>query len=57
MLFPAETACFAIHNYKEIQMFKLLDELRSYKPYDNQEQEDLTKIIFCSILMTVLKCY
>lgn len=27
-------------------MFKLLDELKTYKPYDSKEQEDLMKIIF-----------
>lgn len=36
-------------------MFKLLDELKNYKPYDNKEQEDLTKII--SFLECNTNCY
>lgn len=36
-------------------MFKLLDKLRNYKPYDNKEQEDLTKII--SFLECNTNCY
>ena len=27
-------------------MFKLLDELKNYKAYDNKEQEDLTNLCF-----------
>ncbi len=36
-------------------MFKLLDELKKYKPYDNKEQEDLIKII--SFLECNTNCY
>ena len=27
-------------------MFKLLDELKNYKPYDNKKHEDLTNLCF-----------
>lgn len=36
-------------------MFKLLDELKKFKPYDNKEQEDLIKII--SFLECNTNCY
>lgn len=36
-------------------MFKLLDELKKYKPYDNKEQEDLTKTIL--FLENSKNCY
>lgn len=36
-------------------MFKLLDELKNYKPYDNKEQEDLTKIVIMHIKIVSIK--
>lgn len=36
-------------------MFKLLDELKNYKPYDNKEQEDVIKIT--SFLKNNTNCY